>query len=269
MRILLASDLEDTAANVAAFALAIADNFKAHLTVYHAFGRPQVTYGDTPVAERESMVIVKLRELIAGVRGPSFADVEISYKADIDYPGDGIINEAGAGKYDLVVCGLRERNEGESQFTSLSYKILREVPTNILGIPPTASFHGVKEIIFATNLDQPDRIVLEQLQTWRQKMSADLYVVHVWDDKDDEAEARRIMMAWRADFGERPRLHFELMEGSFTVDIGDYVRQRGGDMLVVQSSKKGFFERLFESSAADDIAHTTDVPLLVMRGKES
>ncbi len=267
MRILLASDLEDTAPNVAAFALAIADNFKAHLTVYHAFGRPQATYGDTPIEEREGMVLIKLRELIKGVQGSSFADVQISYKTHVDYPGEGIVNEARDGKYDLVVCGLREGNEGEPQFTSLSYKILREVPTNVLGIPPTANFHGVKEIIFATNLDAPDHVVLEQLQVWRQNMSADLYVVHVWDDKESEAEARRIMGVWREEFGVRPRLHFELMEGSFTVDIGDYVRQRGGDMLVVQSSTKGFFERIFEHSAAEDIAHTTDVPLLVMRGR--
>ena len=37
-------------------------------------------------------------------------------------------------------------------------------------------------------------------------------------------------------------------------------------MLVLQSAKRGFFERLFSHSAAEDVAHTTDVPLLVMRG---
>ena len=267
MRILLASDLEDHAANVAAFALAIADNFEAHLTVFHAFGRPQATLGDTPLEQREGMVLKALSELIHSIKGPSFDDVEIHYKADVDYPVDGITNEAKAGNYDLVVCGLREANEGEPQFSSLSYKILREVPTNVLAIPPQATFQGVKEIVFATNLDAPDRRVLDQLQDWRRNMSADLYVVHVWDDADDKAEAQRILSVWREEFAKRPRLHFELMEGDFTADIGDYVRQRGADMLVLQSSTKGFFERVFEHSAAEDVAHTTDVPLLVMRGK--
>ena len=267
MRILLACDLEEAhAANVAAFALAIADNFKAHLTVYHAFGRPQATLGDATEEQREGKVLVELSALIKSIKGPSFDDVEISYKADVDYPADGITNEAEAGDYDLVVCGLRERNAGESQFSSLSYKILREVPKNVLAIPPQADFHGVKEIVFATNLDAPDHRVLEELQAWRRNMTADIYVVHVYEGRDQEEEARRILSVWREEFGKRPRNHFELTEGDFATDIGEYVRKRGGDMLVVQSSKKGFFERLFEHSAAEDVAHTTDVPLLVMRG---
>ena len=267
MRILLACDLEDHAANVAAFALAIADNFKAHLTVYHAFGRPRATIGDATEEQREGIVLQELAALMKSIRGPSFDDVEVRYKADVDYPIDGITNEAAAGDYDLVICGLRERNEGQAQFSSLSYKILREVETNVLAVPPQADFHGIREIVFATNLDEYDHRVLDQLQDWRRNMAADLFVVHLYETKAQEEEARRILGVWREEFGRTARTHFEVMEGDFTLDIGDYVRQRGGDMLVLQSSKKGFFERLFEHSAAEDIAHTTDVPLLIMRGR--
>ena len=267
MRILLACDLEEHAANVAAFALAIADNFGAHLTVYHAFGRPRVTIGEATVEQREGVVLQELAALIKSIRGPSFADVEVHYRADVDYPIDGITAQAAAGGYDLVVCGLRERNEGQSQFSSLSYKILREVECDVLAIPPQADFHGIREIVFATNLDEPDHRALEGLQAWRRNLGADLFVVHLYETHAQEEEARRILAVWREEFGRAARTHFEVTEGDFALDIGDYVRRRGGDMLVLQSSKKGFFERLFEHSAAEDVAHTTDVPLLVMRGR--
>ncbi len=74
-----------------------------------------------------------------------------------------------------------------------------------------ASFHGVKEIVFASNLDSADERVLEQFQEWRQRMSADLYVVHVWEDSEDADHARRVMTQWRERYVSRPRLHFELI----------------------------------------------------------
>ena len=266
MRILLATDLEATADNVAAFALAIADNFQAQLTVFHAYGLPHVSYGDATEAEREGKVLIELRKLIDRVKGPSFADVRINYVADIDYPGDGIINHVTDGKYDLLVCGVREPNDSGIQITSLGYRILRETPCHVLAVPPEATFMGVKEIVFATDFHGEDEAVLEELQTWREKMSADLFVVHIWRDEADRERARAVMTQWRERYTSRPRLYFELMEGDFESDIGAYVRQRGGDMLVLESHKKGFFERIFGTSHTESVAHHTEVPLLVMRG---
>ena len=266
MRILLACDLEPHARNVAAFALAIAAKFEAQLTVYHAFGRPHVSMIDTPVELREGKVLTALTTLIKSVQAPGTAEVELRYKADIDYPVDGIVDEAETGKYDLVICGLRERNEGEAQFSSLSYKILRECPANVLAVPPQADFHGIDEIIFATDLDNEDHDLLDDLQIWRERMDAELFVVHLYEDATQAEEARRILSVWREEHAKTPRTFFETREGDFASDIGDYVRERGGDMLVLESAKRGFFERLFGHSAAEDVAHTTDVPLLVMRG---
>ena len=265
MRILLATDLEATADNVAAFALAIADNFQAHLTVFHAYGLPHVSYGDATEVEREGRVLIELRKLMDRVKGPSYQDIKMNYVADIDYPGDGIINHVKSGNYDLLICGLREAHDGGPQFSSLGYRILQETPCHVLAIPPQATFHGVHEIVFATDFHGGDEAVLEQLQAWRQNMSAELFVVHIWNDEADAERARQIMGTWRERYASRPNIHFELMGGDFDSDIGDYVRQRGGDMLVIESSTKGFLTRLFGHSHAEALAHTTEVPLLVMR----
>jgi len=137
-----------------------------------------------------------------------------------------------------------------------------------LAIPPQADFKGIAEIVFATDLDHADEVVLEQLQEWRQNMTADLFVVNVHEDDKEAEKARTVMSKWRDRYASRPRMHFELMEGDFESDIGAYVKQRGGDMLVMQSHKRGFFKRLFTHSSASDIAHVIEVPLLVMRGED-
>jgi nucleotide-binding universal stress UspA family protein len=266
--ILLATDLEDTSSNVAAFALAIADNFKAKLTVYHAFGKPSLQMGDTSDMMRQDKVEARMRSLISDVRSPGITDVVVNYAADIDYPGDGILNQLEEGDFDLLVIGLREPQEGASQFSSLAFKLLREADTAVLAIPPMATFHGIQEIVFATDLDHADEVVLEQLQSWRQNMGADLFVVNVYDDEQGADEARKVLGKWRDRYASRARMHFELMEGDFENDIGAYVSQRGGDMLVLQSHTRGFFARLFTHSSAADIAHVVEVPLLVMRGEE-
>lgn len=266
--ILLATDLEPTAANVAAFALAIADNFKAKLTVYHAFGKPSLKMGDDSDEERSERVQDHLEKFISEVRGTTLTDVIVEFKTDIDYPGDGIIDEVEKGDYDLLVIGLREANDGEEQFSSLSYRLIREADTSVLAIPPQASFQGIQEIVFATDLDHADEVVLEQLQEWRQNMQADLYVVNVHEDDKEAEAARKVMSKWRERYASRPNMHFELMEGDFEDDIGAYVKQRGGDMLVMQSHKRGFFQRLFTHSSASDVANTIEVPLLIMRGED-
>lgn len=272
-RILLATDLEDTAKNVAAFALTLADNFGAELTVYHAYGKPDLSLADLSDEEREARVLTRMRELIGGLTGPSAADVPLRYVADVDYPGDGIIAQVDGDRgYDLVVIGLREPAGsgagGRGQFSSLAYRILREVEADVLAIPPGAAFHGVNEIIFASDVDRADEVVLERLQEWRQRLSSELYVVHVYDDEDDKERARKVMTKWRDRYASRPNMHFELLAGDFTEDIGRYVRDRGGDMLVLQSHTRGLFGRVFQHSAAADVAQVVEVPLLVMRGEQ-
>ncbi|MFK8055436.1 MAG: universal stress protein [Saprospiraceae bacterium] len=266
--ILLATDLEPTAANVAAFALAIADNFKAKLTVYHAFGKPTLTMGDDSDEVKSERVQNHLEKFIGDIRGTTLTDVIVDYKTDIDYPGDGIIDEIENGDYDLLVIGLREAKAGGEQFSSLAYRLIREADTSVLAIPPQADFQGIQEIVFATDLDHADEVVLEQLQEWRQNMVADLFVVNVHEDEKEADAARTIMSKWRERYASRPNMHFELMEGDFESDIGAYVKQRGADMLVMQSHKRGFFQRLFTHSSAADVAHVIEVPLLVMRGED-
>ena len=203
---------------------------------------------------------------MARLRSASFEDVEIVYDADVDYPGDGIVGRAAETDVDLVIIGLREGNEGGEQFSSLSYKLIRETPAAVLAIPPQATFHGVSKIVFATDLDAADEVALEQLQEWRANMVADLYVVHVYDDDAEREHARTVLAKWRERYASRARLHFELVEGDFTEDIGDYCRQREADMLVTQSHVRGFFGRIFNHSDTGDIAQTIDIPLLVLRG---
>ena len=265
--VLLATDLEETAANVAAFALSIADQFGAELTVYHAFGKPDLSQGLRTDAQREDTVEDKMQAMMGSLISKSTADTSIHYVADIDYPGDGILEQVEKGNFDLVVIGLREATSSNGQFSSLAYRILREATCNVLAIPPKASFHGVNEIVFASDVDKADEIVLEQLQAWRQNFTADLFVVHVYDDAADKIKAQEVMAGWRDRYASRPRMHFELMAGDFEHDIGAYVAQRGGDMLVLQSHTRGLFGRVFTHSSAADVAQQVQVPLLIMRGK--
>ena len=266
-RILLATDLEADSENSAAFALAIAHELDAELTVYHAYGRPDLSQANLTPEEREARVLTKMRELMASVTGPSFGDVVVRYDADVDYPGDGVLGRVADGDFDLLTFGLRGHVANQNQFSGLAQRFFTEADTSILAIPPGATFQGVREIVFASDLDREDEVVLEQLQTWRRAMGAELYVVHVYDDGEDRDRAREVMTRWRDRYASAPNLHFELMAGDFEHDIGAYVRQRGGDMLVLQSHTRGLFGRLFGHSAAEEIAHTVEVPLLVMRGE--
>ena len=267
-KILLATDLEEGAINVAAFALTLADNFSAELTCYHAYGKPNMSYTERSPEERAGLVEKKMQELMQPLMGRSSANTLVHYVADVDYPGDGIIDQVKDGDYDLVVIGLDKGSDGENQFSSLVYRVLREAPTSVLAIPPNTTFQAINEIVFASDVDRSDEVVLEKLQDWRQKLTADLFVVHVYNDNEEKEHARSIMARWRDRYASRPNIHFELMAGEFEEDISGYVKQRGGDLLVLQSHTRGFFGSIFNDSSAAELAQTVRVPLLVMRGEE-
>ncbi len=264
--ILLATDLEASAPNVAAFALTLAEHFGAELTVFHTFGKPDLSLGARSNEQREETVVRKMREMMAQLSTETNASVVVHYKTDIDYAGDGILNQVEEGQHDLLVIGLRQARDGEAQFSALASRIFREANTAVLAVPPQASYVGINEIIFASDVDREDEVVLENLQEWRQKLGADLFVVHVYENDEDRERARATMNKWRERYASRPRLHFELMAGDFTHDITAYVAQRKGDMLVLQSQVRGLFEQLFTHSSAADVAQNVEVPLLVMRG---
>ncbi len=265
--ILLATDLRDTAANVAAFALAIAESFDARLTVYHAFGQPSLALGDTTLEERRAEILRKQKAMIERMQSSSTDGPEVSYLTSVDYAADGILNAADSGAYDLVVLGMHEDRDGRGQFSELAYTVLKKCETAVLAVPSEATFNGVQEIVFATDLEREDEDPLEQLQAWRRNLNAELFVVHFVEDRAKLGEARSKLGVWRDFYASRPNIHFEIAEGDLDDDIGRYVAQRGGDMLVLETHDRGFFASVFGQNETVEIARSIQVPLLVLHGR--
>ena len=269
-RVLLATALEPAADNAAGFALAIARAFGEPLTVYHAYGKPSAALGSVPPEQRGARVDALMRELVARAAGATgIGDVDLRYAKGVDYAGDGILGELERGDYDLLVLGLRD---GADAFTTVSERMLREAECDLLAVPPRATFHGVSQVVFATDLDDADAVALEKLQRWRERLAAELLVVNVYDSDAGRARAVKRLGQWRERYAARHHTAFEAVAGDFDDDILAYVRRRGGDLLAVQSNPAGFFGGLFGGLFGGGhtrglAQHIVDVPLLVIRGE--
>ena len=265
-RVLLATALDPDAANTAKFALAIARAFGEPLTVYHAFGRPSPSLSGPPDVERRAQVERLMRELVAqAAAGGDLSAVDITYTVSVYYAGDGILAELDRGDYDLLVLGLRD---GADAFTTVSERMLQEAECDVLAVPPGATFQGVDQVVFATDLDDADAVALEKLQRWREHLVAELIVVNVYDSDAGRARAEKRLGQWRRRYEGRRHTTFEAVAGDFEEDILTLVKRRGGEMLAVQSNPGGFFRRLFGGGHTRELAqHVVDIPLLVIRGE--
>ena len=267
--ILVPTDFSATANNALSFALNFAQKCKAEVYVLHVSFIP-VTDAYFP-AESYASILTEIKETAKAqfeqLRN-TFKDSGFKYH-EVNAAGfiyDEIKKFSGSQNIDLVVMGttgssgLKELLIGSNTASVVSGS---DIP--VLVIPPSATYHELKKIVYATDYKEPEFPAVTRLIYIAELFDAEVLVINVKAEYDryfNESENyfvknRKLVAFQKWKMGKSENTN--IMEG-----INNIINNENADLLVMAKHNRSLFERIFHRSLSKRMAYHTKIPLLVL-----
>lgn len=269
--ILVLTDFSDMAKSAAMYAMSLATNMKANITLCHALEiTEQLTYplADHLVLRNQAMkrlkeVSIHLKELNTGSDG---FKPTITYINDLDMLPEVVNKVIQSNAIDLAVIGAQKSNNiSKFFFGSHTDDILDNLSCPVLIVPKNAAFEPVQNIFYATDLTFDNSKVIEFLAKMAKPFDAGISINHISPLElpifDEEVNYYVDQSS-----GERHlNIYYTTIKGDNVPDsIKKAAEKRNVNILAVVHKRYQFFEGLFHSSISKHLAQSTNVPLLVL-----
>lgn len=262
-KILFPTEFSNHAGHIFRYALELANQFNAQLLCVHAYGRPEgYSIGDDE-AKRER-VLSKL-ENFAGEHTPdTHSNIRMKFIANLAYPADAILKIAEKENVDLIVLGMTGKTDDSTRYLGgNALKVIRAAECPVLAIPSSVNYEHVKKIVFTTDFEFEDLMVLNFIS---RAFDAEVHVLHVAEKKKQTPQAVKRMEALEEAYRNHGRLVFQILESDDVEKaIEEYVQREQADLLAMTTHKRSVIEQLLAGSTSRNIAKKTKTPLLVFK----
>ncbi len=270
----LRSDYE----NLVAYAASFSEKSDAHITLYFArrswFGFSNKVLEYNSGGEKESFLkgvknLVR-RDRIANIFDKLDASgVNYRFVMAPASSMNGIIRQANAGQYDLMLMGthtspgLRGRVKG-----AFASRIVSMVNMPVIVIPAKSSAFDLQHITYAIDLTDYDPSVVRQVKEIAALFDAKLTIAHVNASEaasnPQHATVLEQVISATLDY---PKVYYKFFDSSDILrGIKGFVEQHNTNMLAMMSRKRFTWRGAFsDSSLTRRMSRETNVPLLAFR----
>lgn len=277
--ILLPTDFSSKASTAFNYAIHIAQQTGAWLTIFHAHHVPIMQH------ENRQYPLLTLLETLEHL--PDTAEflqaiqnthpLDILEQVKIHYLlTDAIDNEAifqllndkkYTGNFDLLLINVKEENVWTEWFggSELQKLLQHQLSCPVLAIPELATYHPIQKIAYATALQAPIS-TLKQLQNMGRLLNATIKFVHVITEKTRSYDTKLQAFTQRVQqvFEDKTFKIIELKDRHVEEALTKYIEEQAINMLSLIERPKSIFDRLFLNSITQDMAHEATVPILIL-----
>ncbi|MEZ4886905.1 MAG: universal stress protein [Chitinophagales bacterium] len=281
-KILFPTDFSANAQNAYTYALHLADKLGASITTLHAY---------LPINVPANVMVSTVGELTVMQQMEEWADyeeaaktmhekavteklesVEVNHEMEEGAAVDVIMETVEEEEIDLIVMGTK----GASGFIgaligSNTAEVIEQATVPVLAIPKNAQYRPIRRMAIATDFDKLQEDAIAKAVEFAQLFDAELHCIYVNTAHNPLIGER--MSKLSSHFADTPKLTFEVLEGTdnlYNVEdvletVNKYVHEKDIDMLVMQTHKRTFFQKLFTVSYTKKMAFHTDIPLLAFK----
>lgn len=274
-KILFPTDFSTTSENAFRYALYIAHKFNASIETIHAYtipvaiATPEVLFSDISA----NIVKIEQEDFNFGIQRmhdvaleEGLMNVEISHNLEEGFTVEEILKKRKSGDFDMIIMGT-EGAEGIGRWINGSHaaSVIGKSECPVLVIPDEARYQSLGAIAYATDFEDLNDDMIDDLLQWIIKFQAELHFVHVnyhrekitLDQYENMEEIRKLAKDY-------PSIKFKILHDDSIVDeLEDYIEDEDIDMLIMVTHKYPFFKRLFKPSLTKMMAFEAEVPLLV------
>lgn len=271
-KILFPTDFSANARNALPFALAIAEKNKATLHILHSIEEP---YDFAPMEEEiKEGVSSKVRKLFAEMseeisKDERYSDLKIHTHIQTGRSTDAILEEARSFDIDLIIMGTKGRSGLQKWlFGSTTAEVIEHSQFPVLAIPQEASFKGFDHILFASDYQEADLEVLEDITEWAEIFSSKITVFH--SDMDYDLKSEIMFRGFRELVNERisyDKIDFEEGKSTLFEAVAEKVEKQDISLLVMVSYKEP--SSFLVNKQTKEMSFYIEVPLLVIPGWDS
>ncbi len=273
--ILVPTNFLDYAVNAGEYAVQLAAQYDAKVTLFHTYHIPVVDplipseYLSELAGTAEKTAERSISQQVEDLQ-EAFPEISenICYQISMGFAADEILSIAHTMGVDAIVMGTRHGEKIQRILLgSVLGSILEKADVPVIVVPEKAKFKSIKNILFTSEFnDSEDVHSINRVLDFTSKLDATLYSLHIQEDEPDENDLVRIQNI-RALFEKKlgtGKVHFEniayddILEG-----IAKYAKVNDIDLAVMVTHKRNFFEKLFDRSLTKQMAYKTDVPLAV------
>jgi|GEM_PF-2766353 len=168
-------------------------------------------------------------------------------------------------KPNLIVMGTNGSTAHRFKIGSVAARTAINVKTPIIMIPPDTAYRPIEKIVFATNYNEEEAEILQDLMKNYNPTATKIYCVHIVNELDVTEQLR--LVAFEQKFSK------ELEDGLIQLDvettedvvegINTYVENKQANLLVMLHSNKNFFQKIFSPSVTSSVVFKANTPVMV------
>lgn len=192
-------------------------------------------------------------------------DVKVLARAIKGDPFDGLARTANQLEVDLMIVSPQSIDiKDEIYLGSVTGRIIKETDIPVLVLPKDYIFRKVEVILMAIKSGKINKEgLLSPLRSMLQLFSAKLNVLHVVTPDTDESDLEHDPVLKELQDNCKTTENATIYQG-----VLEHFQSNNPDMLCVIRRKRGFFKKLWETSAVMKKDFYTSKPLLILSGQE-
>ena len=282
--ILVPIDFSKYSLNAAKYAVHVALQKNAKITLVHAYFNPvtnPLCYDNfytfpsnvaDALREIEENANDKMKDLLRNLK-VYMADNQIVGIDPVTKLIGGIAEEAilefaETGQFDLIVLGSRGRALSDYWFGSFTLNIIEKAKIPVLTIPEDASFKvkNFKRLMYATDFDKSDGMAIRKLLNIARPIDVEIFVVHIDLTNENPFINYDLVHFKKKYIGalEEVDMKFDLIKNPNLVKgIEKYITEKDIDILAVTTHKRNLITSLLKPSITKELVFEINIPLLV------
>ncbi|MEM6362377.1 MAG: universal stress protein [Bacteroidota bacterium] len=272
-KILCSVDFSDASINALEFAAAIAKKYHSKITLINVFtesdfnrivGTEALGKSFKELMAMASSRLAALAKVISESREGE--PIDCNYRIELGELTDQIKTLVKEEYYDYIVMGTRgvSRTNG-IYFGSQTEEVIEKVNTPILCIPESATFNGFKNLVYASDYAEEDKVAIQDVVSFATFFDSRISVLHI--NQDERDIEYKLYVEELNSFIQYSKIGFVNKEfkGAIGLAINEYMQTEKADLLVVYKQHRNFVSSIFHKSLTKTLAFSTDKPLLVLK----
>ncbi|MCZ2141782.1 MAG: universal stress protein [Bacteroidia bacterium] len=268
--ILVPTDFSPIANNALLYAIEFAKRCNANIHILHV---KQVPLSDPNIpAEAYQMYIDEInkneQDGIEKLKAAILIDANIKYTfhSAVGFVSDEVHSFTENNEVDLIIMGTK----GASNLTEIligtnAASVIGKTLIPALIIPPNFQFKPIKNILYATDYNEPEFPAFTRLVYIAEIFDASITVMHNKTDYDKYFNIESTFFNRNKEKLNYPNLKIVSQEQKDTLTaIDNWIDANKNDLVVLAKHNRSFFDRLFHRSLSKRMAYHTKIPLLIL-----
>jgi nucleotide-binding universal stress UspA family protein len=287
-KILVPVDFSEESLNAAYYALHVAKQKGAEITLIHVYFNPVTDpvasdhfYAfPTSIAETLNEIIGNAREMMKAFTekldtykaGHGVTDIPVNTELIGGIAEEAILDFATIENYDLLIIGIRGKKESENWLGAFISEIINKATIPVMAIPEKASYNETmfKRVMYATNFDKSDGSAIRELVKIGRPLETHISIVHIDDTADNPFVNYDLAHFKEKYIGEIDQVNMDfdlIVNSNLARGIENYMRDHQIDILSVIHHKRNLITSLFRPSLTKELLFRLEIPILIFHAK--